>query len=463
MPKKLTMASSTIIAIASTAPAYSLAVTVGILAAHTGIYSAAVMLVALIPMIGIAWAFKMLSSKNPDSGTVFAWTTQALGPKWGFLGGFAVCIASLVVMGSLAQVATLYGLKIFGIDEVPLYVQGILGTFWIALLTFICYKGIDITAKMQKFLVGGEVLILLVFAAVALFKVYSGTATDVSIMPELSWINPFGAGEETFIGIAAALFIYWGWDSSLSIAEETEDSRHAPANAALWSIGITAVIYAFVVFAVIAFAGIDAIKGNEDDIFAVVAKDVLGEYGVMALIVAVLFSAISSTQTTILPTARTMFSMGRAGAIPGRFAEQNSNTLTPEFSTVITGIISAGLYLVLLFSGSNAIIDSVEATAIFICFYYILASISAIIIFRKDPARSIFKHMVLPAVAGLMMVAVLIYSIISLLPDPEDNPFLLGNALNIVVLCSILGVLALIVLSKRQFFKEDSIKIIEPA
>jgi amino acid transporter len=460
MPKKLTMASSAIIAIASTAPAYSLAVTIGILAAHTGVYSAAVMLIALIPMVGIAWAFKMLASKNPDSGTVFAWTTQALGPKWGFLGGFAVCIASLIVMGSLAQVATLYGLKIFGIDDVPLHWQAIIGTGWIALLTFICYKGIDITAKIQKFLVAGEILILLVFAGVALFKVYTGTASDATILPDASWFNPFGAGEETFIGIAAALFIYWGWDSSLSIAEETENSKHTPANAALWSIGITAVIYAFVVFAVISFAGIEAISGNEDDVFAVIAKDVLGEYGAMALIVAVLFSAVSSTQTTILPTARTMFSMGRAGAIPASFGKQNKETLTPEFSTVVTGIISTVLYLVLLYGGTNVIIDSVEATAIFICFYYILASISAVILFRQDAGIRIFKNVVIPVISGLMMTAVLVYSIINLIPNPEDNPFLFGNPLNIVLLASIMGLIMLWLLSKRNFFKEKSIKVI---
>lgn len=460
MPKKLSMVSSSIIAVASTAPAYSLAVTIGILAAHTGVYSAAVMLIALIPMAGIAWAFKILSAKNPDSGTVFAWTTQALGSKWGFLAGWGVAVASLIVMGSLAQVATLYGLKIFGIEDVPLYWQAIIGALWIALLTFICYKGIDITAKIQKFLVAGEVLILLIFAVVAIFKVYTGTAHGASIIPDTSWVNPFGAGQETFLGIAAALFIYWGWDSSLSIAEETEDSRHAPANAALWSIGVTAVIYAFVVFAVIAFAGIDAISGNEDDVFAVIAKDVLGEYGGLALIVAVLFSAISSTQTTILPTARTLFSMGRAGALPNRFAEQNKETLTPEYSTVVTGIISTVLYLILLFSGENAIMDSVEATAIFICFYYIMAAISAILIYRKDPARNNFKHIVLPAISGLMMIAVLVYSVINLIPSPEDNPFLLGNALNIVVVCSLLGLLTLALLSKRKFFKDNTIETV---
>ena len=461
MAQKLSMAASTIIAIASTAPAYSLAVTVGLLAAHTGIYSAAVMVIALIPMVGVAWAFKLLAAKNPDSGTVFAWTTQAFGPKAGFIGGFAVCIASLIVMGSLAQVATLYGLKVFGIEDVPLYWQAIIGTGWIALLTWVCYKGIDITARMQKFLVGGEILILLVFGIVALFKVFTGNALESSITPGLSWFNPFGSGEETFIGIAAALFIYWGWDSSLSIAEETKDSRKAPANAALWSIGITAVIYAFVVLATISYAGIESIKGNEDDVFAVVAQDVLGEYGAMALIVAVLFSAISSTQTTILPTARTMFSMGRAGALPEKFGKQNQNTLTPEYATVITGVISTALYLILLFGGSNAIMDSVEATAVFICFYYIMASFAAVKLYFKDPARNVFQHLVLPAIAGIVMLVVMVYSVISLIPSPEDEPFLLGNALNIVALCSILGLVMLGILSKRNFFKENTIKPVE--
>lgn len=456
MSKKISLAASTTIAIASTAPAYSLAVTIGILAASTGIHSAAVMIIALIPMMGIAWAFRMLSSKNPDSGTVFAWTTQAMGPKMGFIGGWFVCIASLVVMGSLAQVATLYLMKILGVEEVTTFWQAVIGIAWIALLTFICYKGIDITAKMQTFLVGAEVLILLVFAGVALFRVFTHSASPEAIIPDVQWLNPFGAGTDTFVGIAAALFIYWGWDTSLSIAEETKDSRNNPSKAAMLSIGITAGIYAIVVASIIAFSGIAAISGNEDDVFAVMAQDVLGSFGAFALMVAVLFSAISSTQTTILPTARTMFSMGRAGALPGRFGKQNSDTLTPEYSTLVTGAVSAFLYLILLVGGDNTIIDSVEATAVFICIYYILAAISAVIIFSKDSDRKFFKHIVIPGLAALVMVAVLIYTIVGLLPEKGTNAFFLGNALNIVVLCSIFGIIALGILSKRDFFKENT-------
>lgn len=106
--------------------------------------------------------------------------------------------------------------------------------------------------------------------------------------------------------------------------------------------------------------------------------------------------------------------------------------------------------------GDNVIIDSVEATAVFICFYYILVAISAVIIFSKDPNHSFFNHILIPAVAALVMVTVLLYTIVGLLPEDGDDSLFLGGALNIVILCSVIGLIVLAVLSKRDFFKKGT-------
>ena len=52
------------------------------------------------------------------------------------------------------------------------------------------------------------------------------------------------------------LFIYWGWDTAVSVNEETKDKAKTPGQAAIISTVMLLVTYAIVIFAVQAFAGI---------------------------------------------------------------------------------------------------------------------------------------------------------------------------------------------------------------
>ena len=76
------MLSSIVIGIASTAPAYSLAVTLGLVTAVVGVglKCPAIMIVSFIPMILIASSYYYLNKADPDCGTTFSWVTRAIGP-----------------------------------------------------------------------------------------------------------------------------------------------------------------------------------------------------------------------------------------------------------------------------------------------------------------------------------------------------------------------------------------------
>src|SRR3954452_10137588 len=88
-----------VIAVASTAPGYSLAATLGFIVAVGGIglQAPAVILIAFIPMGCIAAAYNYLNRADPDCGTTFAWVTTAMGPRIGWMGGWAVIVADVLV------------------------------------------------------------------------------------------------------------------------------------------------------------------------------------------------------------------------------------------------------------------------------------------------------------------------------------------------------------------------------
>ena len=186
----ISFVSNIVISVASVAPGYSLAATLGFIAAvgGLGVQAPAVIIVAFFPMAFIAAAYYYMNRADPDCGTTFAWVTKALGPYVGWQGGWAIVVADVLVMPSLADVAGNYTFQLFGITPTTFEVV-LVGIAWIIIMTAICYIGIELSARTQQVLLAMEFTTLMVFAIVALIKVYANHPAH-SLTPQLSWFNP---------------------------------------------------------------------------------------------------------------------------------------------------------------------------------------------------------------------------------------------------------------------------------
>jgi len=428
----LGLISSTVIGVASTAPAYSLAATLGFVVVAIGPQAPIVTILAFVPILLTSFAYRELNRADPDCGTTFTWATRAFGPKTGWQGGWAIVVADVLVMASLAQVAGQYVFLLFGANGIGQNPASgwvlLVGILWIVAMTFICYLGIEISANFQKALLGIELTMLLVFSVVALVKVGSGHAPVGHLAPSLSWFNPFDiAGPQAFIvGLALMLFIYWGWDTTVSVNEETADSRRTPGKAAVLSTLILLVTYVLVIMSSESYAGLGTTgiglgnPANSSDVISVMGHSIFGTSGIGSfmyhlLLLMVLSSAAASTQTTILPTARTTLSMSVYKAIPNAFAKIHKRHLTPTVSTIAMGGISIILYIAFNYvSGGNLIPDAVSAIGVMIAFYYGLTGFSCAWYYRKDlssSARNLWMQGILPVVGGLMLYFILGWSL----------------------------------------------------
>ena len=131
--------------------------------------------------------------------------------------------------------------------------------------------------------------------------------------PSISWLSPFGLSVNAMTaGILISVFIYWGWDTAVTVNEETEDSTRTPGLAAVLSTVILLVIFVVTSFAAQAVHGAGFLVDNADDVLSATGTDLLGSFFDKFLIIAVLTSAAASCQTTILPSARTMLSSRRS-------------------------------------------------------------------------------------------------------------------------------------------------------
>jgi amino acid transporter len=455
------LVSSVVIGVASTAPGYSLAATLGLIVAAVGVQAPAVLWVAFVPMLCIASAYLYMNRSNPDCGTTFAWVTKAIGPWAGWLGGWAIIVADVVVMANLAQIAGLYSFTLVGWESAAASTAAVtaLGVLWIVLMTAITAAGIELSARTQWYLLGAELAALGLFAAVALVRVYAGDATAGAQRPQASWFSPLaidgGTGALTG-GVLLAVFIYWGWDSAVSVNEETTDATRAPGRAALLSTILLLGIYVLVATAAIAFAGADHLSGEEDAL-SILGTDVLGGTFDSLLIVAVLTSAAASTQTTILPTARTTLSMARSGAMPAGLGLVHPRQMTPHVATLLFGALSILWYVGLTIVSQNILYDSIAALGLMIAFYYGLTGFACALYHRRLARRSLkalLFAVIAPGAGAIILTWVLVRSIADL-SDPansasEDSWLGLGPPLVIGAGLMLLGALLMLACSRRE-------------
>lgn len=472
--------SNIVIGVASTAPAYSLAATVGFVVLISGVggHTPAVIIVSFIPMFCIAAAYNAMNKVDPDCGTTFSWITRSMGAGWGFVIGWTVIFSDIVVNANQAQIAGTYGFTLFGLDGAAGNTVDvtILGVVFIILLTWICWRGIELSARTQQVLLGFEMAILLIFAVVALVKVYTSSPAGSSHI-QLDWFNPFSLNFGSLVeGMLLGVFLYWGWDTGVSVNEESENSDSGPGKSALVSTVVLIGIYLLVSVAAQAYGGTKYLGNNPNDIFAGgLARGVLGSLHFL-LTISVLTSATAATQTTILPAARSALSMGRRGAIPRHFASIHARNLTPGPATLWAGGLSVLWYVVIVNVSSNVLGDCVAGLGFLVCIYYGFTGFACTWFYRHQLTKSLRHFLtlaVLPTFGGLVLMGILVRGAVYYGHEINDySPPFLG--LGVPDWIGILGVgsgIVLMLIRRVQapgFFRErrmvygDTIEVVTP-
>ncbi|GAC51487.1 APC family permease [Gordonia amicalis] len=419
-----------IIGLSAVAPAYSLAATLGYVVDNVRDKAPAMFVLAFIPMLLVAFAYRELSRDTPDCGTTFTWGTKAFGPWIGWIGGWGLAVSAIIVLANVSEIAALYLFRFLGLDGLAdsLIAKILLGSVFIIGMTWVSIRGIVISERMQAILMFIQFAVLIVASVIALVKVGTGRAGAQAIDPELSWLWPNGLDQSQIAAaVILCIFIYWGWDACLAISEETKDPDKTPGRAAVLTCLILVATYVLVAYAVQSFAGFGDTgiglgnEANAEDVLTILGDPVAGAVMSSALLLTVCVSALSSTQSTILPTARSSLSMAVYKALPDRFASIHPRYMTPAFGTAAMGAAALTFYLVLSLLSQDTLADSISSLGLAVAFYYGITAFACVWYFRSTlfgSARNFFLRGLLPLLGGLAMAAAFIRSAIDMIsPD----------------------------------------------
>ena len=416
----LGLASGIVIGVASTAPAYSVAVTLGFVTKELGgqsVAAPAVLLLAVLPVLCIAVAFDRLNRWQSNCGTTFAWVTQTMGPWIGWAAGWTTVAAGALVMASLAQVAALYSFHFLGLEALAesRLAVGVLGAAWIGLTTWVCVRGIEPTARMQYALLAVELVALGLFAVAALLFSTGRDAPADALRPARSWLGVGTISDSAALagGLAIAVFLYWGWESVLSLNEETRDPQRTPGLAGYLSLAVLLVTYVLVAVAAQSVHGPAYLAAHADDVFAALSPQVLAPPWDRLITFAVLASAVASCQTTLLPTARTLLSMAAAGALPAPMARIHPVFRTPSVTTWILGAASCAWFVAISLASPSVLGDSIDSLGLLVAFSYAITGYACPLAYLKQGIRGA-KDALLLLVAPLAGAAALTWVFVRL-------------------------------------------------
>ncbi|YAL82766.1 APC family permease [Dermacoccaceae bacterium W4C1] len=437
---KLGVFSGALLGVSTVAPGYTLTASIGLIVAAVGLKMPAVFIAGFIPMFLTAYAYRELNADTTDAGASFTWSTKAFGPYVGWMCGWGMVLATIIVLSNLAAVGVqFFYLLLARIFENPSLAElgtsnkpvNILSTLvLLAAATWVSMRGITTSEKIQYVLVGFQMVVLVGFAAVAFIKVADGSA-PAGLAFDIDWFNPFtGITISAFaVGLTGSIFAFWGWDTCLTLGEECKDPDRTPGRAGLLCVLTILGTYLLVALAMMMYAGVGTgglglgNEDNADNVFGVLAEPILGRWGGILLFLAILASAVASLQTTFLPVARTLLSMGSYRALPQRFAQISPRFLSPAFGSLVAGVVTAVFYTGVTLLSERTLTDTIAALGIMICWYYGITAFACVWYFRHelfDSPRNILFKLVCPVLGGAALILVFIISVGESL-NPENG------------------------------------------
>jgi len=379
---------STVMAVAGTAPAYSIAGTTAALIGAVGFAGPAALLYCGIPMLGIAFAFSYLTRVDVNAGASYSWVARALHPALGFIAGWALVVSALIfmVIGSLpAGTATL---SLFSATAASNTTDTlIVGAIWFLVMLALVGVGVRITAHAQWIMTGVEVGILIVFGLVALVR--GGHVTHF----DWHWfsLGSFHGGAGFAAGALVAAFYYWGWDVTCNLSEETKRAWRTTGPSGL--VGVVLSLGLFELYAVVINLNLTPgqINGNAANVLTALGDVVWPGPGGKIMVVAVMLSTAATLETTLIQASRSLFAMGRDHTLPRSLGWVHPRRQTPWVALGVVGVVSLGLFVASNRIGSLGTImsDAFSAIGLQICVYYSLAAVAVIVAYRKMLFKSL--------------------------------------------------------------------------
>lgn len=403
------------LAASSTAATTSVGIGMGALAATVGAQAPAILIVAFLPILGIAAAYARLSRDEPNMGSGYVWVGRSLGPWLGFLTGWVTLVGTVIFMAYTSAVTGSVVLQFAGkaglhemaglrLDPNSTALSTAVGLVVLVAVTVTAVTGVRKATRFQTWLLVFEYAVLLGFCGMAL------VTGDHSF--DWAWLNPFAVEDGTAFakGLVLAVFFFWGWDAAFAVAEETRDVRDVGRGGFIALLTMLAIF----LYGAIAFQ-------RELSVPELIAEGPQGLTHLGAMLadepwatlplLALMCSAVASLQSSVIPTARGLLAMSRDRTMGPVWTRVSPRFGSPAVGTALVMSIAAAVALLALAIPklNEMILAAVNSIGLTVALYYGLTALACAARFRpllRTAPGQALRAVVAPGLAGIALLGI---------------------------------------------------------
>jgi len=377
----------------------------GVLDARTNGAVALTYVLATIAMAFTAWSYAEMSRVVPHAGSVFAYATEGLGHRAGFVAGWMAMLDYLLI----PSVAYLFsGIALHAlIPAVPAWIFTLMA---FGLTTTLNLMGVRLAARAGAAVLVAEIVVLVVFlGAAALFLRSAG--------PARPWLSPlFGLspfeGSAVIGAVSVAVLSYLGFDAIAGFAEENAGEPRDVGRAIVFCLaaaGLTFVAQTWLgaLLAVVSPADLGAHPDRQGTAFYDITSAAIGPWLGRVLAVTKAIGPAFAAMTGQAAAARLLFGMARDGRLPRALAAVDARHGVPRralgTAAVLTLVVS--IWAARRPDGLDVLVSIVDVGALS-AFTLLHASVAGyFVVARRGPPR--LAHRVVPIVGAAVTVWVI--------------------------------------------------------
>ncbi len=355
--------------------------------------------------------------RSASPGSLYSYTTSALGPTWGVMVGWGWLVAYVGCGIALAGAAANFMLLLFGSPGgIWPYVAY---TLAIVLPWYVAYRDIRLSARLMLILeFSGMALI-----SILVLAVFSKTGFHV-YAPQLS-LQGFSF-HGLFLGLVLAIFANIGFESSTTLGEEAKNPLKTIPRAVVGAVAIAAVFYILSSLAMVGgFAASHTTLDANADALRTLTTYVGAGWAGPLLIIMVLVSALACTLASFNAGCRVLFSMGRHGIFHSSIGTAHQKHETPHVAVTVCAAVALGLGVLSMklfgLGPTDLLNDGGSFSAYGFIVGFVLIAVAAPVFLKKQ--RLLTPIAIVISVLTLLFLVVPIVGSFYPVPDPPVRYF----------------------------------------
>jgi amino acid transporter len=361
-----------------------------------------------LAMAFTAASYSQMSRAFPMAGSVYTYAGRGIAQPVGFLAGWMILLDYVLVPGLLYLIAAVAMNAI--VSSIPVWVW-VVG--FVVLNTVVNYLGIEFTARINKLMLIGELVVLAVFLVIGVIALASGDGNGNGALSPIYNSDTFSFSL-VFGAVSIAVLSFLGFDGISTLAEENRDSARSIGKSMIAALALAGTLFIVQTWiAALLVPNPDGLIADGDaggTAFYDAAEAASGHWlYVLTAVATAIAWGFANSLVAQAATSRLLFAMARDRQLPSFLAKVHPTRRVPVNATLLVAVVSLvlGIYMSQRDDGISLLSTLVNFGALFA---FLLLHVSVVVHYVvRQKSRDWWRHLVVP-VGGF---AILFYVVIN--------------------------------------------------